>query len=442
MFLEESPEQQQLRAELRQYYRELLTDEVRAGLAEGGEGGDAWSQVVRQIGKDGWLGIGWPSEFGGQGRPATDQFIFFDETRRAGAPFPFVTINTVGPTIMRFGTEEQKAFFLPQILAGELNFAIGYTEPEAGTDLASLRTRAMRDGEEYVVNGAKIFTSGADQADYIWLAVRTDPDVPKHKGISILCVPTTSTGFEWSIIHTVGGLTTTQTFYDNVRVPVANRVGDENEGWRMITTQLNHERVGLAAWSGLAISLYEDVVGVGGCAADGRRQDADRPGLGADGSRQVPRGARGHVVAQLAHGRARGRRRAHRSGVVVDQGLRDRADPRGGAPAAGGGGHGRLPRPRITRRAAAGSARGHGAPGAGQHLRGRGERGPARDRGDGRARDDAGGPVSAAKATGSTASSERFEELAAFPDHSAELATLVGQAAGRRTWLPMRSTRR
>ena len=260
MFLEESPEQQQLRAELRRYYADLLTDEVRADLAEGGEGGEAWTQVVRQIGKDGWLGIGWPQEFGGQGRPATDQFIFFDETRRAGAPFPFVTINTVGPTIMRFGTDEQKSFFLPQILAGELNFAIGYTEPEAGTDLASLRTRAVRDGEEYVINGAKIFTSGADQADYVWLACRTDPDVPKHKGISILCVPTTSPGFEWSIIHTVGGLTTTQTFYDNVHVPVANRVGDENEGWRMITTQLNHERVGLAAWSGLAISLYEDIV--------------------------------------------------------------------------------------------------------------------------------------------------------------------------------------
>ena len=122
MFLEESPEQQELRAELRRYYAELLTDEVREGLAEGGEGGDAWREVVRQIGKDGWLGIGWPTEFGGQGRPATDQFIFFDETRRAGAPFPFVTINTVGPTIMRFGTEEQKSFFLPKILAGRAEF--------------------------------------------------------------------------------------------------------------------------------------------------------------------------------------------------------------------------------------------------------------------------------------------------------------------------------
>ena len=260
MFLEESPEQQQLRAELRHYYAELLTDDVRARLGAGGEGGEAWGEVVRQVGKDGWLGIGWPTEFGGQGRPATDQFIFFDETRRAGSPFPFVTINTVGPTIMRYGTEAQKAFFLPKILAGELNFAIGYTEPEAGTDLASLRTRAVRDGEEYVINGAKIFTSGANEADYIWLAVRTDPDVPKHKGISIICVPTTTPGFEWSIINTVGGLTTTSTFYEDVKVPVANRVGPENEGWRMITTQLNHERVGLAAWSGLSISVFDDIV--------------------------------------------------------------------------------------------------------------------------------------------------------------------------------------
>jgi len=260
MYLEESPDQERLRAELRAYYAELLTDEVRVGLAEGGEGGEQWRQVVRRIGKDGWLGVGWPEEFGGQGRPATDQFIFFDETRRAGAPFPFVTINTVGPTIMRYGTETQKSFFLPKILSGEINFAIGYSEPEAGTDLASLRTRAVRDGDEYVVNGAKIFTSGADMADYVWLAVRTDPDVPKHKGISILCVPTSAPGFAHTIIHTVGGLTTTATYYEDVRVPVENRVGEENEGWRMITTQLNHERVGLAAWSGLAQALFDEVV--------------------------------------------------------------------------------------------------------------------------------------------------------------------------------------
>jgi 3-oxocholest-4-en-26-oyl-CoA dehydrogenase alpha subunit len=260
MFLEESEEQTALREELRAYYADLLTDEVRAGLSDGGEGGEHWRQVVRRIGKDGWLGIGWPKEFGGQGRPATDQFIFFDETRRAGAPFPFVTINTVGPTIMRFGSEELKSVFLPGILAGEVNFAIGYTEPEAGTDLASLRTRAARDGDEYVINGAKVFTSGADMADYIWLACRTAPDAPKHKGISIVCVPTGSSGFSWSPIVTVGGLSTTATYYSDVRVPVSNRVGEENEGWRMITTQLNHERVGLAAWSGFAGKLRDEVV--------------------------------------------------------------------------------------------------------------------------------------------------------------------------------------
>ncbi|HLN15790.1 MAG TPA: acyl-CoA dehydrogenase family protein [Acidimicrobiales bacterium] len=269
MFLEETPDQLRLRQELREYYAELLTPEVREGLSSGGEGGEHWRQVVRRIGKDGWLGIGWPTEYGGQGRPATDQFIFFDETRQAGAPFPFVTVNTVGPTLMRFGSEEQKSTMLPKIVSGELNFAIGYTEPSAGTDLASLQTRAVRDGDEYVVNGNKVFTSGADMADMIWLAVRTDPEAPKHKGISILCVPTDSPGFEWSLIRTVGGLTTTATYYRDVRVPVANRVGAENEGWAMITTQLNHERIGLAAWAGLLQRLYDDVVAWAAAEDDG-----------------------------------------------------------------------------------------------------------------------------------------------------------------------------
>jgi len=148
MFLEETTEQMALRHELRAYYEEILTPEVRDGLAAAGEGGEVWRDVVMRMGKDGWLGIGWPQEFGGQGRPATDQFIFFDETRRAGAPFPFVTINTVGPTMMTYGTDEMKSFYLPKILAGELIFAIGYTEPQAGTDLAALSTRAVKDGDE------------------------------------------------------------------------------------------------------------------------------------------------------------------------------------------------------------------------------------------------------------------------------------------------------
>ena len=260
MDLEETADQQALRKELRAYFDAMMTPAVRAELGSVGEGSPAFRRLVRQMGADGWLGIGWPVEHGGQGRPATDQFIFFDEVQRAEAPFPFVTVNTVGPTIMRFGTDEQKARFLPGILAGEINFAIGYTEPEAGTDLASLRTKATRDGDEYVIDGAKVFTSGANQADYIWLACRTDADAPKHKGISIILVPTASAGFSWTPIVTVGDNVTTATFYDGVRVPVANLVGAENEGWRMITNQLNHERVGLAALGGRAEQLYEDVL--------------------------------------------------------------------------------------------------------------------------------------------------------------------------------------
>jgi len=260
MFLEYTPEQQALRKELREYFAQLLTPEVRAELGEPGEGSPRFRDVVRQMGADGWLGIGWPKEFGGQGRPATDQFIFFDEVQRAGAPFPFVTLNTVGPTIMRFGSEDQKAFFLGGILAGEINFAIGYTEPEAGTDLASLRTRAVLDGDEWVINGNKVFTSGANQADYVWLACRTDPDAPKHKGISIIMVPTASSGFKCTPIVTVGGNTTTATYYDDVRVPKGNVVGDVNAGWQLITTQLNHERVGLAAMGGPAHRLWDEVV--------------------------------------------------------------------------------------------------------------------------------------------------------------------------------------
>jgi alkylation response protein AidB-like acyl-CoA dehydrogenase len=258
--LDYTPEQDALRNELRAYFDKLLRDEVRERLGPPGEGGPVSHEIVRQMGKDGWLGIGWPKEYGGQGRPVTDQFIFFDEVQRAAAPFPFVTINTVGPTIMRFGTEEQKAEYLPKILSGELHFAIGYTEPEAGTDLASLRTRAVIDGDEFVINGNKIFTSGANQSDYVWLACRTDPDAPKHKGISMILVPTSSPGFKVTPLVTVGDIVTTATYYDDVRVPLANLVGPLHGGWRMITNQLNHERVGLAALGGRTHRLWDQIV--------------------------------------------------------------------------------------------------------------------------------------------------------------------------------------
>jgi alkylation response protein AidB-like acyl-CoA dehydrogenase len=254
-----TPEQKALRSELREYFRKLLTPEMRAGL-EGMEGGPNYRKVVRRMGADGWLGVGWPEEYGGQGRTGIEQQIWFEEARRAGVPLPFVTLNTVGPCLMEKGSEEQKRRFLPGILAGEIHFAIGYTEPEAGTDLASLKTSAVRDGDHYLVNGTKIFTSGAGVADYIWLACRTDPEASKHKGISILIVDTKLPGFTWSPIETLSGGKTTMTYYENVRVPVEMLVGVENGGWRLITLQLNHERVGLAAFGSVALELLDGVL--------------------------------------------------------------------------------------------------------------------------------------------------------------------------------------
>jgi len=241
-----SPEQEQLRDELRAYFDELLPPEIKSQIRYGEAGGKLFRQLVRQMGADGWLGIGWPTEYGGQGRSPVEQFIFYDEATRAGAPVPLVTLNTVGPTLMTFGTEDQKQRFLPAILRGEMHFAIGYTEPGAGTDLASLRTRAVRDGDEYVVNGNKVFTTGAHDADFVWLACRTDPDAPKHKGISILLVDTGLPGFKVTPIITVADGRTNATYFDDVRVPASMLVGDENEGWKLITTQLNHERVALS----------------------------------------------------------------------------------------------------------------------------------------------------------------------------------------------------
>ncbi|MGK9273059.1 acyl-CoA dehydrogenase family protein [Williamsia muralis] len=260
MDLTESPDQQQLRKELRAYFSTLLPEDERRAAGEQGVGGPRFREIVKMLGRDGWLGIGWPTEFGGQGRSIEDQFVFFDEVQRAGLPFPFVTVNTVGPTLQKYGTEEQKARYLPGILSGDIVFAIGYTEPEAGTDLASLKTRAVRDGDEWVVDGNKIFTSGANTADYVWLACRTDPDAPKHKGISILIIPTENPGFSWSPISTVGGLMVTSTYYSGIRVGQDALVGEVNGGWRLITAQLNHERIGLAALGGRTEGLWTQVI--------------------------------------------------------------------------------------------------------------------------------------------------------------------------------------
>ncbi len=259
MFVDETPEQKALRAELRAYFAELIPPEVFAATRNV-ESGELYHRLVRQIGKDGWLGIGWPKAYGGQGRSAVEQLIFFEEAMLAGAPIPVITLNTVGPAIMALGSEEHKKRFLPGILRGEIHFAIGYTEPEAGTDLASLSTSAVRDGDDWVIEGTKVFTSGAEGADYVWLAARTDPAAPKHKGLTIFIVDTKAPGFSLSPIHTVGYIRTNMTYYDHVRVPASMVVGEVNGGWRLMTAQLNHERISLAAFGVQTLGLYNQTL--------------------------------------------------------------------------------------------------------------------------------------------------------------------------------------
>jgi alkylation response protein AidB-like acyl-CoA dehydrogenase len=273
--IELTDDQRALQEELRRYFRDLVPPEqARSMLVQ--RHGELYRDVVKRMGRDGWLGVGWPTGYGGRGFGEVEQTIFVNEASRRDVPLPYVTLQTVGPVLQAYGTQEQKDFFLPRILAGDLHFAIGYTEPDAGTDLANLRTSAVRsrEGDHYVVNGQKVFTTGGHDADYVWLAARTDPDAArhgkKHSGISILIVDTRDPGFSWTPTITADGAHhINTTYYADVRVPVSMRVGEENEGWRLITTQLNHERVMLGP-AGRIAGLYERV-----------REWAARPGADA-----------------------------------------------------------------------------------------------------------------------------------------------------------------
>jgi alkylation response protein AidB-like acyl-CoA dehydrogenase len=262
MYIGYDEEQEALRRELRAYYDRILTPEVKADLAREHGIGPRTREIVRQMGRDGWLGIGWPKEYGGQGRSEIEQFVFFDESMRARAPVPMLTVNTVGPTLMHNGSDEQKARFLPQILAGEIHFCIGYSEPGAGTDLAALQTRAdpAQDGSgDFLINGQKLWTSLASDADYCWLAVRTDPDAPKHGGLSMFLVDMKTPGIRIDPLELLSAHDINAVFFDDVRVPRANLVGGLNQGWKLITSQLNHERVTLCA-PGMIEGAYEAVV--------------------------------------------------------------------------------------------------------------------------------------------------------------------------------------
>lgn len=263
-------EQRQLKYEIRSYLEEHITPELLEEVKENPSGGPLWKEYIQKLGDAGWLGIGWPVEYGGQGKTAFEQYIFLEEIERTGVPIPFITLETVGPTLMKLGTEEQKSYFLPKILKGEVEVAIGYSEPQAGTDLAALQTRAVKDGDSYVINGQKVFTTNAHIADYIWLAARTDPDAPKHKGISIFLVPTDTPGFSVTPTHLMGEKTNS-TYYDNVRVPLSALVGEENKGWQYITTQLSLERLMLSTYSQMERMVEETIEWANETIVDGVR---------------------------------------------------------------------------------------------------------------------------------------------------------------------------
>lgn len=270
MRFELTEEQQQLKKEIRSYLESRITPELLAEVKENPDGGPLWRNYIRELGTDGWLGIGWPVEYGGQGRTPLEQYIFLEEINRTGIVIPFITLETVGPTLMKLGTKQQKDYFLPKILKGEIEVAVGYSEPQAGTDLAALETRAVRDGDSYLISGQKVFTTNAHMADYIWLAARTDLDAPKHKGISIFLVPTNLPGFSVTPMQLMGERSNV-TYYDNVRVPLDALVGEENKGWGYITTQLSLERLMLSTYSRMRRMVEETAEWASRTFIDGER---------------------------------------------------------------------------------------------------------------------------------------------------------------------------
>ena len=260
MNFEWHPEHESFRDDLRAFIQEWRTPELLQEYAETyGGSGDRIRRFHEAIGEKGWMRMCWPKEVGGEGRSMLFHFIFVEEMEYWGMPYGNLTFTSVAPTLAQFGTEAQKQAYLPGIYRGELTFALGYSEPNAGTDLASLRTSATREGDSWVIHGQKTWTSLADVSTHIWLAVRTNPDAPKHAGISIVIVPTETQGITIRPLHTMYGGHTNETFYDGVRVPVENTVGEVNGGWPIIMHALNHERVALAATGAMA-RLYDGLV--------------------------------------------------------------------------------------------------------------------------------------------------------------------------------------
>jgi alkylation response protein AidB-like acyl-CoA dehydrogenase len=258
--IEFTPEQLNLQREIRQYMKDIMTSELAQEMKnpeyfEGG--GPEFRRLLKKMGSDGWIALSWPKKYGGREASPMEQYIFTDEVMRAGFPYPFLTTESVGPVLAEHGSEEIRKTVVQGILKGEVIIAVGYSEPGAGTDLASLTTKAEKTADGWLINGQKMWTSLANYADYVWLAARTDPDAAKpHKGLSMFLMPVDNPGFSLTPVHTLG-VRTNATYYQDVQLPDSALVGELNNGWRMITGQLNRERLSLVNYGPIA-ALYED----------------------------------------------------------------------------------------------------------------------------------------------------------------------------------------
>ena len=264
-------EQEALRREVQGFIAANVTEAVLGELetAEEGGRGEHYRELIRKVSERGWIGISWPREYGGQGGSRIEQYIVEEEFARVG-----VAVGGAGsgaPAILAAGTEEQKRYFIPGLISGEIVFALGFTEPQAGADLAGLQCRAVRDGDEYVINGQKMYTSAAHYATHVYLMARTDPDAPRHRGISIFLVPMDTPGITvrplWTIQSdppaplgtTYGMARTNETFFEDVRVPASMLLGEENGGWYVGAMGLNLDRVGASRYL-ISVRRDEDIV--------------------------------------------------------------------------------------------------------------------------------------------------------------------------------------
>ena len=242
-------EEEEFRQEVRQFFQgqSELIEKVRQE-ADSGAGWGQWTwEFMQKTGAKAYLAPSWPKEYGGLGSSHMKRYIVSEEMGYfVGRAALGIGVGMAGPVILMFGSEEQKKTYLPRIAGGEIEFALGYTEPEAGSDLASLEIRAARDGDYYIMNGQKVFSTAAHYAQYHWLAARTDPDVPKHHGISMFIVDLDSPGITIRPYITIGKMRTNEVFYDDVKVPNDRLVGEENRGWKYLVTALSFERTWFA----------------------------------------------------------------------------------------------------------------------------------------------------------------------------------------------------